>query len=86
MDDPGVDILMPWFVFADDPLEEIIIDYLAAFSKKKSKPILVGGNGGPYTQKISKLIEEKGVPVYDDLRDWCAAASALAQWGKISKN
>ncbi len=86
MDDPGVDILMPWFVFADDPLEEIIIDYLAAFSKKKSKPILVGGNGGPYTQKISKLIEEKGVPVYDDLRDWCAAASALVQWGKISKN
>jgi 3-hydroxypropionyl-CoA synthetase (ADP-forming) len=86
MDDPGVDILMPWFVFADDPLEEIIIDYLAAFSKKKSKPVLVGGNGGPYTQKISKLIEEKGVPVYDDLRDWCAAASALAQWGKISKN
>jgi len=85
MDDPGVDILMPWFVFADDPLEEIIIDYLAAFSKKKSKPILVGANGGPYTQKISKLIEEKGVPVYDDLRDWCAAASALAQWGKISK-
>ena len=85
MDDPGVDILMPWFVFADDPLEEIIIDYLAAFSKKKSKPVLVGANGGPYTQKISKLIEEKGVPVYDDLRDWCAAASALAQWGKISK-
>ena len=85
MDDPGVDILMPWFVFADDPLEEIIIDYLTAFSKKKSKPILVGANGGPYTQKISKLIEEKDVPVYDDLRDWCAAASALAQWGKISK-
>ncbi len=85
MDDPGVDILMPWFVFADDPLEEIIIDYLAAFSKKKSKPVLVGANGGPYTQKISKLIEEKGVPVYDDLRDWCAAASALAQWGKINK-
>ncbi|MCH8324026.1 MAG: hypothetical protein IH813_02860, partial [Thaumarchaeota archaeon] len=44
-----------------------------------------GANGGPYTQKISKLIEEKDVPVYDDLRDWCAAASALAQWGKINK-
>jgi 3-hydroxypropionyl-CoA synthetase (ADP-forming) len=22
------------------------------------------------------------VPVYNDLRDWVAAASALAQWGK----
>ncbi|RNJ78824.1 MAG: acyl-CoA synthetase [Nitrosopumilus sp. B06] len=85
MDDSGVDILMPWFVFQDDPLEEVIIDYLAAFSKKRKKPILVGGNGGPYTAKISKLIEARKIPVYDDLRDWCAAASALAQWGKTSR-
>jgi len=82
MDDPNVDIVMPWFVFQDDPLEETIIQYLAEFSRQKKKPLLVGGNGGPYTQKISKLIENEGVPVYDDLRDWVAAAAALAQWGK----
>jgi 3-hydroxypropionyl-CoA synthetase (ADP-forming) len=84
MDDPNVDIIMPWFVFQDDPLEETIIDYLAEFSNQKKKPVLVGGNGGPYTQKISALIEQKGVPVYDDIRTWAAVASALAQWGKIS--
>ena len=84
MDDPGVDIIMPWFVFQDDPLGTEIIDYLAAFSKRRKKPLLVGGNGGPYTQKISRQIEKKGIPVYDDLRDWVAAASALAQWGKIA--
>lgn len=33
-------------------------------------------------KKISALIEKEGVPVYDDLRNWTAAASALAQWGK----
>lgn len=82
MEDPNVDIVMPWFVFQDDPLEETIIQYLADFSKQKKKPLLVGGNGGPYTQKVSKLIENEGVPVYDDLRDWVAAAAALAQWGK----
>ncbi len=83
MDDPNVDIVMPWFVFQDDPLEEdAIIAHLSAFAKKRKKPLLVGGNGGPYTQRISRLIEAKGVPVYDDLRDWVAAASALAQWGK----
>lgn len=82
MEDPNVDIVMPWFVFQDDPLEETIIQYLADFSKQKKKPLLVGGNGGPYTQKISKLIENEGVPVYDDLRDWVAAAAALSQWGK----
>jgi 3-hydroxypropionyl-CoA synthetase (ADP-forming) len=84
MDDPNVDIIMPWFVFQDDPLEETIIDYLAEFSNQRKKPVLVGGNGGPYTQKISALIEQKGVPVYDDIRTWAAVASALAQWGKIS--
>lgn len=86
MDDPNVDIVMPWFVFQDDPLDEIIIDYLADFSNKKKKPILVGGNGGPYTQKISALIEKKGAPVYDDLRTWVAVASALYQWGKVRRS
>lgn len=81
-EDPNVDIVMPWFVFQDDPLEETIIDHLANFSKQQKKPLLVGGNGGPYTAKVSALIEKQGVPVYDDLRDWVAAASALAQWGK----
>lgn len=85
MEDPNVGIVMPWFVFQDDPLDEIIIEYLAEFSKKRKKPLLVGANGGPYTNKVSKLIEERGIPVYDDLRDWVAAASALAQWGRFSK-
>jgi 3-hydroxypropionyl-CoA synthetase (ADP-forming) len=52
-------------------------------SKKQKKPIIAGGNGGPYTEKMIKLIEEHNVPVYQDLRTWVAAASALAQWGKV---
>lgn len=83
MDDPNVDIVMPWFVFQDDPLDEVIVDYLAEFSTAYDKPLLVGGNGGPYTHKVTKMIEERGVPVYSDLRDWVAAASALYQWGKM---
>jgi len=74
---------MPWFVFQDDPLEETIVGYLDELSKKGVKPILAGGNGGPYTEKMIKLIEEHNVPVYQDLRTWVAAASALSQWGKV---
>jgi 3-hydroxypropionyl-CoA synthetase (ADP-forming) len=85
-DDPNVDIVMPWFVFQDDPLEETIVQYLSEFSKQQKKPLLVGGNGGPYTQKISALIEKEGVPVYDDIRSWVAAATALTQWGRHLKN
>ena len=81
MNDKGVDIIMPWFVFQDDPLGEEIVDYLAELSAAAKKPVLVGGNGGPYTQKMTDMVEAKGVPVYSDLRDWVAAASALHQWG-----
>ena len=82
LDENNVDIAMPWFVFQDDPLQETIVDYLSTLSKKQKKPILAGGNGGPYTEKMIKLIEQHNVPVYQDLRTWVAAASALAQWGK----
>ncbi|EPA05076.1 CoA binding domain protein [Candidatus Nitrosarchaeum limnium BG20] len=83
LDDKNIDIAMPWFVFQDDPLEETIVGYLAELSNKKIKPILAGGNGGPYTEKMRKLIEANNVPVYSDLRTWVAAASALSQWGKV---
>ena len=83
LDEKNVDIAMPWFVFQDDPLEETIVEHLDNLSKQNKKPIIAGGNGGPYTEKMIKLIEANKVPVYQDLRTWVAAASALAQWGKV---
>ena len=80
-DEKNVDIVMPWFVFQDNPLEEDIVRYLADFSKKRKKPLLVGSNGGPYTAKMSRLIEKHKIPVYDDLRTWVAEASALSSFG-----
>ncbi|MFB5631006.1 MAG: 3-hydroxypropionate--CoA ligase [Nitrosopumilaceae archaeon] len=85
-DEKNIDIAMPWFVFQDDPLEETIVDHLANFSKKQKKPLVVGCNGGPYTEKMIKLVEQHKVPVYQDLRTWVAAASALAQWGNVKNS
>jgi 3-hydroxypropionyl-CoA synthetase (ADP-forming) len=82
-DEKNIDIVMPWFVFQDDPLAETIVGYLDDFSKKRKKPLLVGCNGGPYTEKMIKLVEKHNIPVYQDLRTWIAAASALAQWGNV---
>lgn len=84
MDDPNVDIIMPWFVFQDDPLEETIVDVLASFQKEKNKPILIGAMGGPFTEKISKLIEDTNVPVYHSVTEWVTAAGSLAKWSKVS--
>jgi len=83
MDDPNVDIVMPWFVFQDDPLEESIVDVLASFQKQKKKPILVGAMGGPFTERISDRIEEVNVPVYHSVIEWVTAAGALAKWRKV---
>jgi 3-hydroxypropionyl-CoA synthetase (ADP-forming) len=83
MDDPNVDIIMPWFVFQDDPLEEAIVDVLATFQKQKQKPILVGAMGGPFTEKVSRHIEDVNVPVYSSVITWVTAAASLAKWSKI---
>jgi 3-hydroxypropionyl-CoA synthetase (ADP-forming) len=84
MDDPNVDIIMPWFVFQDDPLEETIVDVLAEFQKQKKKPILVGAMGGPFTKNISQRIEDANVPVYHSVIEWVTAAGALNKWAKVS--
>jgi 3-hydroxypropionyl-CoA synthetase (ADP-forming) len=80
MDDPNIDIIMPWFVFQDDPLEETIVDVLAGFQSLKKKPILVGAMGGPFTRKIAAEIEKKNIPVYDLVSTWSTAAGSLAKW------
>lgn len=84
MDDPNVDIIMPWFVFQDDPLEESIVDVLTDFQKQKKKPILVGAMGGPFTRNISQRIEDANVPVYHSVTEWATAAGALNRWAKVS--
>ena len=85
MDDPNVDIVMPWFVFQDDPLEEKIVEVLADFQSHRKKPILVGAMGGPFTISISARIEECKVPVYHTVNTWVTAAGSLAKWAKIKQ-
>lgn len=86
LDDTNVDIVMPWFVFQDDPLEEKIVDILAEFQKQKRKPILVGAMGGPFTEEISKKIEAFNIPVYHSVITWITAAASLAKWNKIKES
>jgi 3-hydroxypropionyl-CoA synthetase (ADP-forming) len=76
--DPNIDIAMPWFVFPDTPLEEDIVQKLGRLTRAYDKPILVGTMGGPYTQRMAKAIEDEGVPVFQSVSDWVAAARGLA--------
>jgi hypothetical protein len=69
-------------VFQDTPLDEEIVPKLEQSSRDYDKPILVGAFGGPYTAKMSAAVESVGVPVYGSVREWVAAASALASRSK----
>lgn len=77
VDDPGVDIVMPWFVFQDTPLEETIVEVLAELSRSSPKPIVCGAAGGAYTDKMARALEEAGVPVFRTVRAWVMAARAV---------
>jgi 3-hydroxypropionyl-CoA synthetase (ADP-forming) len=74
LQDPNVDIVMPWFVFQDTPLEEDIVERLGRLTRQYGKPILVGTMGGPYTALMSRALEAVGVPVFQSVPDWIVAA------------
>ncbi len=86
LDDANVNIIMPFFVFQDTPLDESIIQRLEGINRLKKKPIVCCAAGGPYTERMSRELVRVGIPVYPDVAQWVAAASALVQWGKIEAN
>jgi 3-hydroxypropionyl-CoA synthetase (ADP-forming) len=83
--DEHVDIIMPFFVFQNAPLDESIIERLAAINAKRLKPIVCCSTGGPYSIKMGLAIKKIGIPVFTRVTEWVAAANALAQWAKINK-
>ncbi len=83
MDDENVDIIMPFFVFQDTPLDESIVGRMEAISKDRRKPLVCCASGGTYTREMGERLTRAGVPVYPDVAQWVAAASALVQWGRI---
>lgn len=78
LDDPGVDIVMPWMVFQDVPLNDDIPEKLGRLNRMATKPILCGATGGEFTHRMSAAIEAQGVPLFYSVRDWVAAARGIA--------
>jgi 3-hydroxypropionyl-CoA synthetase (ADP-forming) len=86
LDDPGVDIVMPWMVFQDAPLGEDIPEKLGRLNRAASKPILGAATGGAFTHGISAEIEAQGVPMFQSVREWVAAARGLASGVRSSQS
>ncbi|MBP7738661.1 MAG: acetate--CoA ligase family protein [Spirochaetes bacterium] len=84
--DDNVDIIMPFFVFQNSPLDETIVDVLASLSSARAKPIVCCAAGGPYTELMRGRLNRAGVPLYDSVIEWVAAARALVRWGAVRKS
>jgi len=84
--DDNVDIIMPFFVFQNAPLDESIVERLVAINARKLKPIICCSTGGTYSEKMGSAIIKAGIPVFTRVAEWVAGASALAQWARINKN
>ena len=84
LEDPNVDLLMPFFVFQDTPLDERIIDVVAEM-RSYGKPIVCCAAGGPYTREQARRLEELGVPVYPIPERAVAAAYALVAYGRVRR-
>jgi len=78
LDDPGVDIVMPWFVFQDVPLGEDVAAKLAGLDRSAGKPIVGAAMGGAFTRRMSAEIEGAHIPMFHTVGDWVAGARALA--------
>ncbi len=81
--DPGVDIVMAWFVLQDAPLEDSLSQTLVELVRQSPKPIVCGAAGGPYTGKIRCELEIEQVPLLGSVEEWVTAAASLAsrhQW------
>jgi acetyltransferase len=63
LEDPQVDLLVPFFVFQDSSLDEGILEVLPQM-KKYGKPILCGYTGGAYGRKLVSRFHRESIPFY----------------------
>ena len=81
--DQAVNVLMPFFVFQDTPLDADIVGAVAGL-RNLGKPIICCAAGGPYTQKMVKAIEAYRIPVYETGERAVAAVRALVLQARVA--
>lgn len=76
LEDEGVDLLMPFFVFQDSPLGEDIVEVLPEM-QRYGKPILGGHAGGAYSRRLANQLHDAGIPLYPSADRVARVAAAM---------
>ncbi len=82
--DKNVDGVVVISLLQLSPLDEGIVEVLEDM-KAFDKPFTVCASGGSYTMEISRLLENKGIPVYEYPHKAIAALGVLKQYNEILK-
>jgi 3-hydroxypropionyl-CoA synthetase (ADP-forming) len=85
LQDPQVDIVIPFLIFQDNPLDDEIIDSIGDLHERYDKPILCWASGGPYTKARINKIESLGIPVYSTPEAIITASSGLVKYYNIKQ-
>ena len=81
--DPNVDILLAIVLFQTPLIDEKLIDIISKMNKKTSKPIVIVSTGGKFTQRLARIVEEKGLPVFVYPDEALKAIKAMCEYYKI---
>lgn len=81
--DDNVDAVMCILLFQTAPITPRVVDHVIKFAKHAKKPIVVCSSGGLYTESMSKILEENGVPVFDTPSLAIDALDALVDYANI---
>ncbi|MEM3905874.1 MAG: acetate--CoA ligase family protein, partial [Nitrososphaerota archaeon] len=76
LSDDGIDLVMPFFVFQDTPLDEGIIDVLPEM-QRYGKPILGVYSRGIYGREVARKLQMRGIPFYRSPERAVAVASHM---------
>lgn len=70
-------------LFQIPTLQENITDDIIELSKKYRKPILCCAKGGRFTEKLTKILEANGIPVYTTPESAVKAFSAMVRYSEF---
>lgn len=81
--DSNVDVLLTVILFQTPLIDEKLIEIVSKMNRKSPKPIVIVSTGGKFTQRLARIIEEKGLPTFVYPDEALKAVRAMCEYYHI---